>query len=117
MSWKVAVQGAVESTEHVNIQEMLAFMLVGRVVDRHGGRARERVPLMLVDSRAVIGAVSKGRSGSWQLNTLLRKWAAFLLMRGWCLPEICCIPSEWNPADGPSRAYGSREKTLSLVTK
>ena len=41
VSWKVAVQGAVESTEHVNIQEMLAFMLVGRVVERHGGRASE----------------------------------------------------------------------------
>ena len=105
VSWKVAVQGAVESTKHVNIQEMLAFMLAGRVVERHGGRARERVPLMLVDNKAVIGAVSKGRSGSWHLNTLLRKWAAFLLTRGWCLPEIRYIPSEWNPADGPSRAY------------
>jgi hypothetical protein len=105
VTWKVAVQGSAPSTQHVNIQEMLALMLAGRVVERHGGRARERVPLMLVDNKTVIGAVSKGRSGSWRLNVLLRKWTAFLLVRGWCLPELRYVPSERNPADKPSRAY------------
>jgi hypothetical protein len=105
VSWKVVVQGSAPSTEHVNVQEMLALMLAGRVVERHGGRAREQVPLMLVDNKAVIGAVSKGRSASWRLNVLLRKRTAYLLMRGWCLPEIRYVPSDWNPADKPSRAY------------
>ena len=57
---------------------------------------------VLVDSRVVVGAIAKGRSGSFPLNRLLKKVAALCLAGGLVL-RVVYIPTEHNPADYPSR--------------
>ena len=75
---------------------------------RHLARSRanwrKRV-LILVDSMATIGAISKGRSSSPPLLRLCRQITAISLMFG-IIPVLRYIPSELNPADGPSRGVG-----------
>ena len=57
---------------------------------------------LLVDSRVVLGAVAKGRLGSQSLNFFLKRIAALCFAGGLEL-QVVYIPSEFNPADFPSR--------------
>ena len=82
----------------INLLESLISLL--RRITREVIRTRRL--LVLVDSRVVLGAVSKGRSSSRKVNFLLRKlWF-------WCLAHDVALELEWvptwaNPADAPSR--------------
>jgi hypothetical protein len=60
--------------------------------------------LVLSDSQVVIGAVTKGRSSSPQLLRRLRTVSALVLAGGIRL-SVRWVPSEFNPADGPSRFH------------
>ena len=67
---------------------------------------------MLLDSMAALGVISKGRSSSPPLLRLARQLAAYCISFGFLLyPRY--IPSEINPADGPSRgqAVGAADET------
>ena len=57
---------------------------------------------LLVDNSAVLGALIKGRSSVKRMNHLCRRIAALLLGAG-IMPYWVWVPSELNPADGPSR--------------
>ena len=57
---------------------------------------------LLIDSKVVVGAMAKGRSGSPQLNGFLRRVAALCFSGGLSL-SVVYIPTEFNPADFPSR--------------
>ena len=53
----------------------------------------------------VVGAVAKGRSSCWRLNSRLQRLAAFLLVVGVRL-FVLWVPSALQPGDGPSRRRG-----------
>ena len=63
----------------------------------HGTRV-----LVFTDSTALLGAVVKGRSSSLRLNNVCRRIAAMVGASGCCL-SFLWVPSDLNPADGPSR--------------
>ena len=58
--------------------------------------------VVLLDSKVVIGAVTKGRSSSRPLNALLRQLAALCFAGGLVL-HCVFIPTSHNPSDWPSR--------------
>ena len=75
---------------------------------RHLARSRRnwrhRV-LIMVDSMAALGIISKGRSSSPVLLRLSRQLAAVSLAFGLLL-FVRYIPLQANPSDGPSRGQG-----------
>ena len=58
--------------------------------------------LILGDSLTALSAISKGRSSSFALNSILRPLMALLLASGLSL-HLLYVPSANNPADYPSR--------------
>jgi len=58
---------------------------------------------MLVDNTTLMGALRKGRSPSTVLNKICRKVAG-LVLAGNLYVDYFYVRSEYNPADGPSRA-------------
>ena len=62
--------------------------------------------IFFLDSQSLLGAVVKGRSSSRRLNRLCRKMAAFFLVTQ-IKSAYIWIPSEFNPADEPSRVGGA----------
>ena len=58
--------------------------------------------VIAIDSRVTLGAVSKGRSSSVQVNGLLRALTGWLIL-GRVRPYLLWVPSDANPADFPSR--------------
>ena len=59
----------------------------------------------MIDSMAALGVIAKGRSSSPPLLRLSRQLAGYSLAFG-LLVYPRYIPSEINPADGPSRGVG-----------
>ena len=60
--------------------------------------------LVLLDSSAVYFSIRKGRTSARSLRGLHRTLAAMSLASGVGL--VCgWVPSAWNPADAPSRAF------------
>ena len=88
------------SLEATGVELGLQWIL--RSSARHGRRT-----LLLIDARAVLGAVAKGRSSARTIRRNLMRIAA-LVLAGDLLVHVAYIPSEDNPADTPSR--GVREK-------
>ena len=76
-----------------------------RWVLRAGGRFRHRV-VLLIDSKVVLGAITRGRSSSRPLNALIRK-AAALCFAGGLVLHCVFISTKHNPADWPSRGDAS----------
>ena len=91
----------VEAPRHINLEEAEALLHFVRWVLRSPQRFCHRL-VVLMDSRVVIGAVGKGRSGSVPLNRLLRRLAA-LTFAGELAVFVVFIPTAHNPADHPSR--------------
>ena len=101
-----------EDNEHINLREARALVHCVKWVLRSSIRHRSRV-VVLVDSRVVVGATAKGRSGSQPLNVFLKRLAALSFAGGLELVVIY-VPTEYNPADYPSRGLripGRRERT------
>jgi hypothetical protein len=65
--------------------------------------------IFLLDSRVVLGAARKGRSASPALIYLMKKLSALLMLSG-TLPHCLYIPTEFNPADAPSRGLRRHTK-------
>jgi hypothetical protein len=87
--------------EHINLKEARALLVFVRWVLRTPAHFGRRL-VVLVDSKVVVGAATKGRSASYPLNRLLRRLAALCLF-GDLLLHLVFIPTEHNPADAPSR--------------
>lgn len=68
-----------------------------RAARRHGSRQ-----LVLIDATAVQGALCKGRSSAPSLRREVRRAGALMLAGGLCV-TFAYVPSEFNPADDPSR--------------
>ena len=99
--WRLLYKGRWREREHTNVQE--TRVAVGLV--RHLVRSRRnwgsRV-LIFIDSMVGLGALAKGRSSSPPLLRLCRQMAAVALAYE-MIVMYRYIPSELNPADGPSR--------------
>ena len=97
-----------DDDEHINLKEGRAFLTYLKWILRLSSRHGKRI-VILVDSKVWIGAVTKGRSGSWRLNQLLRQAAALVLAGGLQL-HLVFIPSEHNSSDAASRGRRPRNE-------
>lgn len=87
--------------QHINILELK--MVKAELIDLVSTFRDPMRAVLLVDSRVVVGAFSKGRSSSRQMNRVLRS------MLGWAIASekslhLVWVASKSNPSDHPSRA-------------
>lgn len=101
--WSTLVSAPWRREEHINQLELLSVSIAVRRVLSSPSSIRHRL-LVLSDSQVAVGALSKGRSSSHKLLRRIRPLSALLLGSGLQL-HLRWIPSESNPADGPSRAW------------
>ena len=100
-SWRTIVASRWHAEEHINILEARALSTAVRWVMSSPDCVNTRV-ILFSDSQVIIGSVLKGRSSSPPLLRRLRSLAALCLSVGLRL-RLLWIPSEFNPADVPSR--------------
>ena len=91
---------------HAGVLEVHGYLLGLKWAARSPKRHHRKVAF-LVDAKAVVGAAAKGRSSAHAFLKVLRSAAAYALSAD-ILPRIIYIPSESNPADGPSRGKRKR---------
>ena len=101
-----AHSGALEAT---GVHQMLKWLL------RSPSKQNHRIPA-LVDAKAVLGALAKGRSSSNTLKLEVRRISA-LTLAGNFLMKYVYIPSEDNPADAPSRGIKQRHSKKQYPVK
>ena len=106
VQWTTIVSSRWEREEHINALELRAAMTAVRWALSSSSAMNSRL-LLLCDSSAVLGALSKGRSSSVLLLRRCRRMSAWLLASGLRL-FMRWVPTEWNPADAPSRAFHGR---------
>ena len=110
VQWSTIVSSRWEREEHINSLELRAAMTAVRWALSSSAAINSRL-LHLCDSSVVVGALSKGRSSSVLLLRRCRRMAAWLLASGLRL-FMRWVPTEWNPADGPSRAPRGRRNVF-----
>lgn len=92
-----------DRSEHINVLELRAALTAVRWALSFPTSVNHRL-LILSDSQVVVGAANKGRSSSRPLLRRLRALAALVLASG-VRVTLRWVPSEVNPADGPSRRF------------
>ena len=100
-SWKTIISSAWKRKEHINVLEIRAVITAVKWVISFPSSIRNRVAI-LCDSTVALSSITKGRSSSPLLLPRLRLLASYVLASGLQL-YLSWIPSELNPADGPSR--------------
>lgn len=98
--WNTTHQCRFSHRQHINILELKMVKAELKDLVRKDNDPYRAV--LLVDSRVVVGAYSKGRSSSKQLNRILRS------MIGWSIVgqkslHLVWVGTKANPADHPSR--------------
>ena len=103
MQWSTIVSSAFRFPEHINVLELRALTTAARWVTSFPESTGCRL-VIWCDSLVVVFAVRKGRSSSPELLRRMRALSAHLLATG---VQLYCnwIPTEVNPADGPSRRF------------
>ena len=104
-----------QRTEHSGVMELKGVKLLLRWLLRTARHFHHRVAI-LVDAKAALCAVAKGRSGAAGFRPTLCSIGAHLLASDTLLRPIY-IPSEDNPADAPSRGKRRRPATRRGVKK
>ena len=84
----------------------LALEWAARAVDRLGCRI-----VMLVDAKAVLGAVAKGRSSARTLKKVIARISALCMATDTTL-HCLYVPSCHNPADAPSRGVAHKVRRV-----
>lgn len=92
------------SLEAAGVTLMLRWLL--RSTNKHAKRVAA-----LIDAKAVLGAVCKGRSSAPTLRCEVRRIATLSLAGDWVMNYVY-VPSAFNPADAPSRG-----KSLNRVAR
>ena len=101
--WSTLVSKAWLRAEHINALELRAALLAVHWTLSFPSALGRRVYLLL-DSTVALFSLWKGRSSSPTLLLILRGISALLLAGGISL--LCgWLPSAFNPADAPSRAF------------
>lgn len=100
--WRVAVMGTWRhDVSHINVAEVRAYLSALKWLGKRQA-SRDARHLLYQDSGVVVCAAMKGRSSSPQLARILRQCAAVQFACGlW--PSSSWVPTDHNPADGPSR--------------
>ena len=99
--WKTAISHCWAHSSHINILEAHGLLLALRWYTSSCKKFHSRVPI-LVDSTAIVGAMSKGRSSSTRLQRQCRRIAAICLASD-IRPYYVWVSTNHNPADAPSR--------------
>ena len=107
-NFKLAIATAWRRPGHINLLEMEAAILAVRHIGRSSQTANHRLPL-LIDNTTALGALSKGRSSSSHINRSCRRFIAAQILAGVVL-DLYWVPSDLNPADGPSRAVNRKKQ-------
>ncbi len=92
--------------EHAGIMELKGVLLSLRWLLRSSRRHGKRI-VLLVDAKAALGAVAKGRTSAPAFRGPLCAINALLPATDSLLRPVC-VPSEDNPADAPSRGRRRR---------
>ena len=100
--WQLAFTHKWKRTEHISSLE--ASILTSAVQWAVSRGLQSQQFLLLTDSSASLGALNKGRSSVPGMLARCRKSAALALAHD-VHPRIAFIPTDFNPADGPSRTY------------
>jgi hypothetical protein len=101
LQWSTIISSRWRWAQHINALELHAVLSTVRWLASRPSTRRTRV-VQLIDSTVALYAVKKGRAKSRALLSVLRVMAAYLLAAEISLIPIW-IPSEFNPADAPSR--------------
>ena len=100
--WLPAFQTKWKHRDHINFLELRSILLSIRFHVSHLKHVHSRI-FHVTDSYVCMSILAKGRSGSRQLNRLLRQVNAYLLGFGLFL-VIAHVESSENPTDGASRS-------------
>ena len=101
--------------EHSGVMELKGVLLSLRWLLRSAARHSKRI-VMLIDAKAALSAVAKGRTSAPAFQRTLCSIDA-LLLAGNVLLRPVYIPSEDNPADAPSRGRRRRPTTRRVLKK
>ena len=101
--------------EHAGIFELKGFLTGLRWILRSSRHFYKR-SLFLIDAKAALSAVAKGRSGAHEWEGTMCAIMALLLASGSLLRPLY-IPSEDNPADHPSRGRRRRPQIRKVKRK
>ena len=102
-------------TEHAGVMELEGVLLSLRWLLRSATRHGKRV-VMLIDAKAALCAVAKGRTNAPAFHKTLCSINALLLATNKLLRQVY-VPSEDNPADAPSRGCRRRPGTRRVLKK
>ena len=100
-SFKVAVSARAKWQAHSGALEAHGLQLALKWLLRTPKRFHHRL-VVLVDAKAILGAASKGRTSAPGIRGVIRHIGGLLLATN-CLLRLVYVPSEYNPADAPSR--------------
>ena len=100
--WEHVFQTKWKQRDHINLLELRSILLSIKFHISHLRHSQARI-FHLSDSYVCMSVVSKGRSGSRQLNRVLRELNGYLLAFGLHL-IIAHVESSENPTDGASRS-------------
>ena len=101
--------------EHAGIMELKGILMLLKWILRSKTHFHRRI-VMLIDAKAPLSAVAKGRTGSPAFFRTLCSINAHLLASDSLLRPVY-IPSEDNPADGPSRGKRRRPPGRRVLKK
>ncbi len=101
--------------EHAGVMELKGVLLTLRWLMRSSARHGKRV-VMLIDAKAALCAVAKGRTNAPAFHRSLCSIDALLLATNTLLRPVY-VPSEDNPADAPSRGRRRRPATRRILKK
>ncbi len=101
--------------EHPGVMELKGVLLALRWLLRSRSRFHKRI-LLLVDAKAALSAVAKGRTNAPSFRRTLGSINAHLLASDTLLRPLY-VPSEDNPADAPSRGRRRRPTDRRVLKK
>ena len=100
--WKTVLMGKWDNTsEHITIKEGRALVLCLKRLCRSVGN-RDKRHLILVDNLGLALCISKGRAKNFGMLRIAQQVSALSLVGSFSV-RLRWVPSEYNPADGPSR--------------
>lgn len=92
-----------DNDDRIEVLEMRSVLTAVKHVLSRPSSVNSRL-LILCDSQAVVGCLSKGRSSSYSLLRVVRSISSLMLAGGLRL-VLRWIPTHLNPADSPSRFF------------
>ncbi len=91
-----------EKVEHSGVMELKGVKLLFRWLLRSAKHFHRRI-VMLIDAKAALCALAKGRTGAPSFRPTLCSINAHVLASDSLLRPVC-VPSEGNPADAPQKS-------------